>query len=152
MRNWQKTLRRASYRGVPFLVSVDELTGGKRLAQHKYAGGRFTFVEEMGLETSGLNVTGYLLGDASDFQSTALVVALQAPGPGLLMLPVSGVQLATMETFGRLWDKDQLGYIAVSMSFLPALNSPVAAIGIGDVLSAVSFNLPSAVLSFARMF
>ncbi|MGO7565260.1 DNA circularization N-terminal domain-containing protein, partial [Rhizobium johnstonii] len=57
MRNWQKTLRPASYRGVSFLVDYDDLSGGKRLALHEYDGGRSTTVEELGLRTSVFDVT-----------------------------------------------------------------------------------------------
>ncbi|SMD18474.1 DNA circularization N-terminal domain-containing protein [Rhizobium sp. RU36D] len=152
MRDWTKTLRRASYRGVPFWVSLDDFDGGKRLVRHEYAGGRHTFVEEMGLATSGIEVTGYLISDESDIEATALGTALLAPGPGRLVLPISGGQLATAESFRRSWEKDRLGHIALSMYFVPATNAPIAALGAVDVIAAFAANFAPAMAGFGRLF
>lgn len=152
MRDWAKTLRRASYRGVPFWVDYDDFNGGKRLARHEYAGGRVTLIEEMGLATADIEVTAYLVGDASDLESTVLGAALLAPGPGMLVLPISPAQLATAESFRRSQEKDRRGYIAMSIRFVPHGNTPIPGIGISDVLAAVSNNLPGAISGLSRLF
>lgn len=152
MRDWAKTLRRASYRGVPFWVDMEELTGGKRLARHEYAGGRTTYLEEMGLATAAYDVTAYLIGDLSDVQAKALEVACNAAGPGRLVLPMDGGQLAYVEGFRRSRFKDQCGYIAFGFTAVPVSNTPGTVLGIGDVTVAVLGNLAAASAAFGGFF
>ncbi|WP_414901190.1 DNA circularization N-terminal domain-containing protein [Rhizobium cremeum] len=152
MRDWAKTLRRASFRGVPFWVDMDDHSGGKRLARHEYAGGRTTYLEEMGLATPAYDVTAYLLGDLSDAQARALEVACNAAGPGRLVLPMDGGQLAYVEGFRRSRFKDQRGYIAFTFTAIPAGNTPGAILGLGDVTAAVLDNLTAAGGAFGGWF
>lgn len=152
MRNWQKTLRPASYRGIPFLVDYDDLSGGKRLALHEYAGGRQTIVEELGLATSVFDVTLYLLGDLADAQALALQAAMLADGPGFLMLPIDGGMLATAQNFRRSRGKDRNGYIAFDVSFIPASNDVGSVLSIGDVTATVAAGIAAAAAQFARFF
>ncbi|NGO64192.1 hypothetical protein G6N76_10935 [Rhizobium daejeonense] len=152
MRDWAKTLRRASYRGVPFWVDMDEFSGGKRLARHEYAGGRTTYLEEMGLATPAYDVTAYLVGDLSDVQAKALEAACNAAGPGRLVLPMDGGQLAYVEGFRRSRFKDQRGYIAFAFTAIPAGNMPGAILGVGDVTAAVLGTLSLAAAAFGGFF
>lgn len=101
MRDWASTLRPASFRGIRFWVDFEDLSGGKRLARHEYAGGRRTRMEEMGLKTPSFSVTAYLLGDASDISASLLTSACLAAGPGRLVLPMDAGQLAYVEDFHR---------------------------------------------------
>lgn len=137
MRDWTKTLRRASFRGVDFWVEDDAFTGGKRVALHEYAGGRYSFPEEMGLVTSGYEVTAYLIGDRSDAQAARLTQAAQAAGPGRLVLPIDGGQLAYVIDFQRRRARDTAGYIAFSFMAIPVGNEAGAVLGAGDMTAAV---------------
>lgn len=152
MRDWEKTLRRASYRGVSFWVDAEDYNSGKRLAIHEYAGGRQSYIEEMGLKTSNIEVTAYLIGDAADIESLSLQAACQAAGPGMLVLPVDGMLMAYVEDFRRMREKDRAGYIAFSFRAVPMNNETGASIGIADVTSAVSTSFDSASVSFAGLF
>lgn len=137
MRDWARTLRKASFRGVTFWVDDDGLSGGKRIARHEYAGGRHTYLEEMGLATSSYDVTAYLLGDASDAQAARLATACNAPGPGRLVLPIDAGTLAYVEGFERRRAKDRRGYVAFGFTAVPIANTPGARLGVGDVTAAV---------------
>ncbi|MBB4590167.1 prophage DNA circulation protein [Rhizobium leguminosarum] len=152
MRNWQKTLRPASYRGVSFFVEVDDLSGGKRLALHEYAGGRQTVIEELGLSTSVFDVTLYLLGDAADAQALALQAVMLADGPGFLVLPMDGGMLATAENFRRSRGKDRNGYVGFDVTFIPSSNEAGTILSIGDVTATVAGGLSAAAAQFARFF
>ncbi|MDO3434327.1 DNA circularization N-terminal domain-containing protein [Rhizobium sp. CBN3] len=152
MRNWQKTLRPASFSGVSFFVDYDELTAGKRLAFHEVAGGRQTVVEELGLSTSVYDVTLYLLGDASDAQALALQAVMLAPGPGFLMLPMDGAMMATAQGFRRTRAKDRFGYVAFDATFIPAVNDGGAVLSLGDVTATVAAGIAAAASQFARFF
>jgi len=152
LRNWQKTLRSASYRGVSFFVDYDDLSGGKRLALHEYAGGRQTAIEELGLSTSAFDVTLYLLGDASDAQALALQAVMLADGPGFLVLPMDGGMLATAQGFRRSRSKDRGGYVGFDVTFIPSSNEVGAVLSIGDVSAAVAAGMAAAASQFANFF
>jgi prophage DNA circulation protein len=150
VRDWQRTLRPASYRGVPFFVDFDDLSGGKRLALHEYAGGRQTVVEELGLTTSTFDVTIYLLGDAADAQALALQAAMLADGPGFLILPMDGGLMATAQGFRRSRGKDRNGYVGFDVTFIPSSNEAGEVLSIGDVTATVAAGLAAAAVQFAR--
>lgn len=152
MRDWASTLRPASFRGVRFWVEFDELTGGKRLARHEYAGGRSTRLEEMGLKTPSISVTAYLLGDASDIFAMRLASACTAAGPGRLVLPVDPGQLAYIEDFRRSRERDRRGYIAFDFTAVPASGEIQASLGIGNVDSAFVDALSAVASSFRGFF
>lgn len=152
MRDWASTLRAASFRGVRFYVESEQFSGGKRIALHEYAGGRFTYLEEMGLATSGYEVTAYLLGDASDIEAKRLATACLAAGPGRLVLPMDSGQMAYVVNFQRSRSRDQRGYVAFSMSIIPLSNAGGSVLGIADVAAAVLSNLPAAARAFGGFF
>jgi prophage DNA circulation protein len=152
MRDWASTLRPASYRGVRFFVESEEYNGGKRLARHEYAGGRITYIEEMGLRTSSYQVTAYLLGDLSDSASLLLQAACNAAGPGLLVLPADAPQLAYVEEFTRARERDKRGYMAFTFLAVPVSNEVLPVLGLADVSSAVLGGLSSAAKAFGRLF
>jgi len=152
MRDWTKTLRRASFRGVEFWVDDDIRTGGKRVALHEYAGGRHSFPEEMGLVTAGYDVTAYLIGDRSDAQAARLTQAALAAGPGRLVLPIDGGQLAYVIDFQRRRTRDQAGYIAFSFMAIPLSNEGGAVLGVADMAAAVLGNLAAAARAFGGFF
>lgn len=152
MRDWAKTLRRASFRGVDFWVEAEDYSGGKRLARHEYAGGRHTFLEEMGLATSAFEVTAYLIGDASDLQARWLTQAAQAAGPGRLVLPMDGGQLAYVEDFRRSRMRDRAGFIAFDFTAIPFSSAAGASLGAGDLAAAVLTGLSAASRGFGLFF
>lgn len=152
MRNWQRDLRRASFRGVRFWVEASDRAGGKRVARHEYAGGRRTYLEEMGLATAYYDVTAYLLGDASDREALSLETACLAAGPGRLQLPIERGFIATIENFRRLQERDRQGYIAFGFSAIPHSNESGSVLGIGDVTNAFLGGLMLAIPGFARLF
>lgn len=152
MRDWARTLRRGSYRGVRFWVEYDDHSFGKRLAIHEYAGGRTSYIEEMGLATSAFDITAYLAGDDADSQAKALAAACITPGPGLLTLPTVSGSLAYVESGRRLFEKDRLGYIAFGFRAVPVSNAAGTVPGVGDVLTAVALNFNAAASGFGRLF
>lgn len=152
MRNWAATLRKASFRGVSFFVESDDFAGGKRIARHEYAGGRFTYLEEMGLATSSIDVTAYLLGDDCDTAARRLIDACQAAGPGRLVLPVDAGKLVHVENFSRVHERDRRGYIAFGFTAVPVGNQPGAVLGVGDVAQVFGGGIAAAARAFGGMF
>ncbi|KWV42132.1 hypothetical protein AS026_21220 [Rhizobium altiplani] len=152
MRDWAKTLRRASYRGVEFWVDYEDLSRGKRLALHEYAGGQQPVVEELGLAASAYGVTIYLVSDLADVQAKTLEAAMLAAGPGYLILPIDGGLLATAQDFRRSRRKDQHGYIGFDVTFIPVLDASGIILSIGDVAATVASSFTAAAAQFAKFF
>lgn len=152
MRNWAATLRKASFRGVAFLVDVDDFSGGKRIARHEYAGGLNYYLEEMGHAIPAINVTAYLLGDDSDAATLNLQRACLAAGPGRLVLPIDSGRLARVENFSRVREKDRRGYIAFGFTAIPESSQPGSTLGLGDIRSILSGALVSAFPALASVF
>ena len=152
MRDWKKSLRAASFRGVRFWVEADEFAGGKRLATHEYAGGRRTYLEEMGLTTSAFTVTAYLLGDESDAQTMKLVQAAQAAGPGRLVLPLDKGQMAYVIDFRRSRQRDRAGIIGFDFTAIPYSNTTGTVLGVADMTAAVLSDVVGAAAGLARFF
>lgn len=152
MRDWGSTLRRASFRGVSFWVEYEDLSGGKRLARHEYAGGRRTRMEEMGLKTPAFGVTAYLLGDVSDLSASLLTTACLAAGPGRLVLPMDAGQLAYVEDFHRSRERDRRGYVAFEFTAIPAGGEVLSSLGLADVDVTFIGALSAAASAFGRLF
>lgn len=117
-RDWMSTLWPASYKGVPFRVSVDRESGGRRLAIHTFPNRDVHFIEDLGSMPRRFSVDGYLGSDAADFEVKALLAVLDSDGPGTLVLPVLGPVTARAEEFDRGFDKDELGRIAIEIEFV----------------------------------
>ena len=151
-RDWRKTLQPASFRGVPFLVDGEDLSGGRRLAKHTYAGGEVTLPEDMGKAVESFDVTGYLLGDDADLKAKAIQAACSVPGPGMLIMPMDGGMMAHAEGFRRTRQRDRVYYIRFDVTFVPDGALPVAALSIGDVSAAVAAGISLAASGFSRLF
>ncbi len=87
---FREQLRPASYRGVPFFVDEDALSGGKRAQIHEYPERDDHFVEELGVQARQFRVTAHLLGDDVFADRDRLIEALELKGPGTLVLPSRG--------------------------------------------------------------
>ncbi|MBD9445757.1 MULTISPECIES: DNA circularization N-terminal domain-containing protein [unclassified Rhizobium] len=152
MRDWTKTLRRASYRGVEFWVDYEDLSGGKRLAIHQYAGGRQTLVEELGLATTAYGLTIYFVSDVADAEAKLFSAAMLSDGPGYLILPIDGGMMATAQDFRRSREQLRNGYIGFDVTFIPSLTDGGRALSIGDVSAAVASGFAAAAAQFAKLF
>ncbi len=152
MRNWAATLRKASFRGVNFLVDVDDFGGGKRIARHEYAGGLNYYLEEMGHAIPAINVTAYLLGDDSDAAALNLQRACLAAGPGRLVLPIDSGRLTRVENFSRVREKDRRGYIAFGFTAIPESSQPGGVLGLGDIRSILTGPLASALPALSSVY
>lgn len=153
MRDWTKLLP-ASYNGIAFEIDSEEMSAGRRQALHMVAGEMPVVIEEVGPGARGFSVTAYLLGDLADVRSHALVAALMAPGPGLLVLPIDGPVMVHVVEDGirRARSKDRNGYVAMDLGFIVADAGAPAALGLGDIRFAFAAALTGASLALSVAF
>lgn len=152
MADFLDRLRGGSYNGVPFKVALDERSGGRRLAVHEFARSEASLVEDLGRVTRRQRVTAYVAGDASSATAEALAAILDAPGPGLLVLPLGVAGLAHVEDFGRAFFKDRLGYIAFDITFVMAGSASVPAIGLGNLATVFEAGVGAAASALGGLF
>lgn len=150
MRDWTKTLRRASFRGVPFWVDEDGPDLGRRVAVHEISGGENPVTEDMGRRATTVYAAAYVTGDAADAVGLALEAACAAPGASLLILPMDPPRMMHCLSCRRSRRRDAMGYVGYDLEFveagqgastgplgLPALRSIFSA-GAGAVAAALA--------------
>jgi prophage DNA circulation protein len=89
---YKDNLRKASFRGVPFLVSTNDTGGGRRFVVHKYPKRDVQNLEDMGRKEREYAVEGFVIGDDAIQQRNNIVDALEKKGTGLLVHPTFGTQ------------------------------------------------------------
>lgn len=116
-RDWPRTLRPASFRGVPFYVERDQVETGRRLVVHEFPLKDAPYIEDLGRDTNKISVTAYVLGDDADNQEKALRQACEQRGAGTLSLPIDRFDVHC-ESCSRDFSKDKLGLIAFNLKFV----------------------------------
>lgn len=153
MRDWTQTLRRASFRGVPFWVETAGRTAGRRVAVHLISGGEAAPTEDMGRIAGEFSVMAYHASDAADVESAALAAVADAFGPGLLMLPINPGVMVHCLVCEPEFERDRMGYVGTRLTFVRAgaLAVPLASgltalraefsVGIGPVSASLGASL-----------
>lgn len=118
MRDWTKTLYPASFRGVPFWIRHDTQDIGRRLDVVEIPGAETPLIEDVGAKHQTIEVSGYMIGDASDAQMAALEAACNQVGAGVLVMPAQGPLTARCEHIKRDRHRDEMGKIVFEAHFV----------------------------------
>lgn len=152
MRAWNLAFRRASFRGARFWVAEDSPEKGRRIAVMPVSGGEAVLTEDMGPEVH-IPVSAYVASDLADMEGLALEAACLAPGPAPLILPMDASLLAHCLSCRRNRSRDQNGFIAYELSFIPAGGAPsLAASGLGAVRAVFAAGASAAAGIIAKAF
>ena len=138
MRNWM-TLRRASFRGVPFHVAEEGLPKtGRRIVEHEYSKAEYHDTEDMGRVARDFRVKAYIANDRADADAQALIAACSTKGAFTLVLPFFGPQQVRCKGCAPSHNQDKLGYVAFDLEFIEAGGDGAGAsvIALGDRLAA----------------
>jgi prophage DNA circulation protein len=137
MRDWTKTLRPASFRGVPFQVDHEGFAGGRNIATHEYVHSEAVISEDMGRKASRYKITAYIANDLADLHGAALIEALTRPGVGLLVLPLLGpVDVMISGDISTTHERDRLGYVGFEFEAVEAgTGSLFPSLALGDRLA-----------------
>lgn len=155
MRDWPRTLRPASFRGVPFKVETEEFSnGGRNTVTHEFVRSEDVMSEDMGRKGQKFRIKGYVASDAADVEAQALIAACCAPGGALLVRPTLGAVMVLCTDINVSTSKDRLGFLEVSMDFVEA-GTPNAfpSLPIGDRLAIEAIaNLATLAVSMISRF
>ncbi len=137
MRDWPRTLRPASFRGVSFKVEAEELSGGGRnTVTHEFVRSEEVLSEDMGRKGQKFKIKGYVVGDVADVEAQAVIAACCAPGAALLVRPMLGAIMVLCTDVSVTSSKDRLGFAEICMEFVEAgTKNAFPALPIGDRLA-----------------
>jgi len=120
-------LQRASFRGVPFLVSSTGLTGGRRQVLKRFPNSDRQALEDLGRTPREFSISGIIAaqrdaagGVIRDYREVrnALVNALEERGPGVLVHPFLGkFNSVGVMSFSLTEDMTRLGDATIEMTF-----------------------------------
>lgn len=88
--SWRDDYQQGSFRGVPFRTEGASNRRGRRMASHEFPGRDEPVVEDLGRRAREFQIDCHVVGSDYRSQRDALLDALEAPGPGLLVHPWHG--------------------------------------------------------------
>lgn len=90
MDTWRFSLQPASFRGVPFKVSEDEATVGRRVNTQEFPLRDIPYTQDMGRKARRYSISAYVIGNDFMAQRDRLLTALEQRGSGTLIHPFYG--------------------------------------------------------------
>jgi|SRR6185437_7226233 len=118
MIDWTKTFFATSFKGVPFWAQRDDLEVGRRLDVVEPPGSDIPFIEDLGASKQPVDISGYVIGDASLTQMAALIAVCNQAGAGALVLPIDGPVSARCLKIKRTRERDRMGKITFEANFV----------------------------------
>lgn len=115
---WREQHQQASFRGVPFQVTLDEDERGRRLVVHEFPGRDKPYLEGMGRTPNRFTLEGFCVGDDHLDQAEALQAECLKPGPGELVHPWYGKMQVECESIRIRHEQTELRMTRVSLAFL----------------------------------
>lgn len=141
--SFRSQLRKASYRGFPFILLEASTSYGRRNAVHEYPKRDMPWVEDMGRKARTFNVVGFIVGDDVIAQRERLLELVERSDDGELVHPTLGrKQVAVLDfTIQERWDEGRkfefaFTFIEQGKRLFPGSNS-AAGKGTGQLVNVV---------------
>lgn len=133
-RNWLKYQNKPSFKGIPFEVDTDSVTGERSIIVHEYPNSEFWDEEDLGRKVFSIDVSGYVCGTNAYEKAQALLAASTSnTGPGLLVLPSRVPTTARCKRCKSTWEADKQGRISVELEFIASSRVPGGLVPSADV-------------------
>lgn len=127
----------ASYKGIPFEAVNTSDTFGRRGAEYEYPLGEDTAYKDLGRKIRKYKVEGRIVSGMHAIASNAMVLAVETPGPGLLVHPIFGpVMVACTSLNVGVEYIEKKRYTKLEFEFVEA-NASMAPFSIGFAISAI---------------
>lgn len=150
-----KSLRPASYRGVPFQVNSTDMGVGRRTQLHEYPQRDTPWVEDLGRAARELSFDGFVVGADYVAQANRLMAALEQGGTATLVHPWFGTLKVSQKDMARVAFDAQLGQARFTLSFIESgeLDFPLAGASTPSLSRIAAENIQTAaVADFASSF
>ena len=123
--SWRSEYQPGSFRGVAFRTEGHERSGGRRVATFEFPARDTPLTEDLGRRAREYSVDCHIVGADYRLRRDALLDALEAAGPGLLVHPWHGQIMVVVLDFTQ--SEDQAGGIATFRISFGEAGQPVAA-------------------------
>lgn len=114
MTDWTALLLPASFNGLAFHVESAHVEAGHRVAKTLIPNGSHV-LESFGPAARSFEVDAYVTGIAGPARAAALLAAAESLHRGVMVLPDSGARRVRLTKAKRAFEKDKLGYLAVTL-------------------------------------
>jgi prophage DNA circulation protein len=125
---WQDYLIPASYNGAEFHIESGAKAGGRRNVDHEYPKRDIPYAEDMGRRGYKFTIQCYVLGPNYTDDRDALIAAMEAPGPGLLIHPTLGEFLVNPDSYTSQESRLRGNMAELDLTFMEA-GSPGNTVG-----------------------
>lgn len=121
---WRTEYQPGSFRGAAFRSESHERSGGRRIALFEFPGRDQPLTEDLGRRSREFSIDCHVIGSDYRVRRDALLDALEASGPGLLVHPWHGQMMAVVLDFTV--SEDQAGGIATFRITFGEAGQPVS--------------------------
>lgn len=118
--SWRDQYQPGSFRGVGFRTEYHERAGGRRVVQHEFPGRDEPVTEDLGRSARTFSIDCWIAGADYRTGRDALIDALEAFGPGLLVHPFHGSMMVNAMTYSQTEDTEEGGMCRFSIEFAEA--------------------------------
>lgn len=125
--SWRQDYRPGSFRGVPFVTTADERGGGRRNDVHELPGAEEPVIDDLGGRVRSFSLSAFVIGNDYFDRRDALIDALEAGGPGLLVHPYYGRMQVVVDEWTVSQSTDDGGMASFEISFIKAGEPPAVA-------------------------
>ena len=132
-------LQTASFRGIPFKITVAEAHKGRKVAMHDYPFRDGAWAEDLGRAPRLYQFTGYIIGDLAPAMQLALDNATEQSGSGLLIHPTIGAVYVTCLSCSTSVRKDANRVIEVQWRFVEQGESIFPALVIATIIQVLNY-------------
>ncbi len=135
---WVLQLRKGSFRGVGFDIEGHELSGGRRIASHEFPYKDLAYTEDLGKKQRTFSLNLFIVGSNYFASRNALIEALEAPGPGILVHPyLNGNKNVVVDSYSQSEKMSDGGLTTFTVTFRETGNKPEP-VGVADYKSLIS--------------
>ena len=118
--SWRDQYQPGSFRGAAFRTEYHELSGGRRVVRHEFPGRDRPVTEDLGRSARSFSIDCWISGADYRAGRNALLDALDAFGPGLLVHPFHGSMMVNALTYSQTEDTEEGGMCRFSIEFAEA--------------------------------
>lgn len=114
---WRDQYQQGSFRGAAFRTETEERSGGRRVVSHEFPGRDDPVTEDLGARARTFSIDCHVIGAKFLTARDALLTALEAAGPGLLVHPQYGRMMAVVFEYSCSTSTDEGGLARFRITF-----------------------------------
>lgn len=116
--SWREQYQRGSFRGADFRTEYHERSGGRRVVSHEFPGRDDPVTEDLGRAQRNFSIDCWVAGAEYRADRDALIDALEAFGPGLLVHPFHGSMNVNVLAYRQTEDTEEGGMCRFTIDFV----------------------------------